>query len=77
MNKYDQDYYRSRGGKRMTERLAVRRYAFITITQLPTPAGRKTSLYEITNARSGAVLGGLAWHGGWRQYVFACGLADD
>lgn len=31
---------------------------------------KKTSVYEVTNKKSGDVLGVIYWHNGWRCYVF-------
>lgn len=33
-------------------------------------ATRKTRVFHVVSKRHGFTLGGIRWHGAWRQYVF-------
>lgn len=48
----------------------IRTFEYIVIDPIARSASGKTAVYEVTNRRSGDILGHIRWFGRWRQYVF-------
>lgn len=54
----------------MTSHAETHGYEFISISWSGSSPSGKTSIFSVTNNRSGDELGIIKWHGPWRQYVF-------
>lgn len=46
-------------------------FEFIDIRETGRSDSGLTGIYDVTNRRSGQLLGTIRWFGAWRQYVFA------
>lgn len=51
------------------ENAFLRPTKYLTFEQLANP-GRKTGIWNVRSASSGAHLGTIRWYGAWRQYCF-------
>lgn len=43
---------------------------YLYFVEIPSPARRKTAVFDVRSRRSGSVLGQIKWYGSWRQYTF-------
>jgi hypothetical protein len=54
----------------MAHRGEVHTYEYISVAWAGSSKSGKTQVYNVTNNRSGDLLGRISWYGPWRQYVF-------
>jgi hypothetical protein len=47
----------------------MKKYKYITIAEVSEESLAGKPCYEITNNRSGDILGGIAYHWGWKRHI--------
>ena len=52
---------------------------YMKATKQPLAKGKKTHDYQVTEKKTGNLLGAIRWYGPWRGYCFfpACGVVFD